>query len=255
MRIRIDNKSPDLTEIDFLFNDVTRTKIIEINNADFLYKTVFLSKVAHEFKNPLICITELIDQIDDKISATAFEDLTDFKKNLARVKTFSNYLLILVKDLDFFSQKQVGNAIILEKTEAEIEEIIKFCSEVGECLIKKFDKKEQIKLSFLNSPSSPKLIRTDEGRLKQVLVNLISNSIKFTQIGDVELEISSEIINEINFVKFCVKDTGIGIKKEIKEKLFTPFNKGTNNLNQIGAGLGLSIVRDLTEKLGSKIEF
>ena len=174
---------------------------------------------------------------------------------MTQIKAFSNYLLILVKDLDFFSQTQVGKNIILEKTLTSIEEIISFCKEVGNCLLRKYDKKDQIQLISSNSPSIPEHIITDEGRLKQVLINLISNSIKFTQFGSVELEISTETINENCYIRFCVKDTGIGIKNELKEKLFTPFTKGTNNQNQFGAGLGLSIVRDLTEKLGTRIEY
>ena len=130
---------PNPTEIDFLFNDVSRTKIIETINTEYKYKTIFLSKVAHEFMNPLICITELIDQINDKITSSAIEDNTAFKKDLAQIKAFSNYLLILVKDLDFFSQTQVGKNIIIDKSKININEIIGFCEEVGDCLLRKFD--------------------------------------------------------------------------------------------------------------------
>ena len=238
MRIRKNNESLELTEIDFLFNDVTRTKIIETNNAEFKYKTIFLSKVAHEFKNPLICITELIDQIYDKFNNNTIEEDVDFKKNLTQIKAFSNYLLILVKDLDFFSQTQVGKSIVLEKKETSINEIMRFCNEIGNCLLRKFDKKDQLNIITTNSSSTPKHINTDEDRLKQVLVNLISNSIKFTQFGNVKLELTTDTINEISYIKFCVKDTGIGIKNELKETLFTPFTKGTNYQNRFGAGLG-----------------
>ena len=213
MRIRNNKESHDLPEIDFLFNDVTRTKIIETNNAEFKYKTIFLSKVAHEFKNPLICITELIDQINDEIICGTFQTPSSNKENLDQIKAFSNY----VKDLDFFSKTQNGKNIILNKAETKITDIIKFCEEVGECLIRKFDKKDQIKLIFTKSPLVPFNSFTDEGRLKQVLVNLISNSIKFTHYGEVELELTQENINEIDYIKFCIKDTGTGIKNDLKE--------------------------------------
>jgi CheY-like chemotaxis protein len=92
---------------------------------------------------------------------------------------------------------------------------------------------------------------TDEIKIKQILVNLLSNSIKFTKHGHVLLGIEYENEN----IKFSVEDTGLGIPDEIMKNLFSLYVKNSDENNKLGAGLGLNIVADLTNKLGSKINF
>lgn len=88
------------------------------------------------------------------------------------------------------------------------------------------------------------------------MINLISNSIKFTNFGSIILEVFvKERNDEFYYLKFSVKDTGIGIKSENTPNLFNPFNKNCFKNNQSGAGLGLSIVSDLTSKLGETVQF
>ena len=96
-------------------------------------------------------------------------------------------------------------------------------------------------------------ILTDEYRLKQVLVNLISNSIKFTNQGKVKLNVNKKNSDLV----FSVSDTGIGIDIKKKENLFSPFNSlsKADKKNQLGAGLGLSIIYDITNSIGKQIDF
>jgi CheY-like chemotaxis protein len=107
------------------------------------------------------------------------------------------------------------------------------------------------------STSVPNMILTDEKRLKQLLVNLISNSCKFTNKGTITLKVTYEKNEEGNyFFQFVIEDTGVGISKEEIGKLFEEYseiNKTYFQLNKEGTGLGLSICRKIIERMGGKI--
>ena len=98
----------------------------------------------------------------------------------------------------------------------------------------------------------PKFIKTDANRLKQILINLISNSIKYTEVGVVELH----ALRESDKCIFEVRDTGVGIEPDKLDQLFTEFSKVMRyrNLNKEGVGLGLVISKNLTEVLGGEIK-
>ena len=98
---------------------------------------------------------------------------------------------------------------------------------------------------------------SDNKRIKQVLINLISNSFKFTERGRIEIKIGEFKRNGDDFLKFEVSDTGVGISKQDIPKLFKMFgmlSKHRNQLNQSGSGLGLSISKRIVESLGGKIK-
>jgi signal transduction histidine kinase len=258
---------PNHLELDLMINDVTRSKLDQKIKSEFQYKSLFFSKVAHELKNPLICIAELVNQI------YSLENFSDYlKKNnpqnkgflplenknfhkifktIGRIKSMSSYLILLVKDLEFFSQSQNDTNISIEKKETKLEEVIELCKEIGNSLLKQQNKKSSIKFKIEKSDDVPLIIFTDELRLKQVLINLISNAIKFTIYGEIILKINVED----STLKFMVEDTGTGINNHKQKNLFKPFNKEANFNNQLGCGLGLSIVRELTKKLGDDIQY
>jgi signal transduction histidine kinase/CheY-like chemotaxis protein len=240
---------------EFIFNDITRSKQIEQKNAEFKYKTLFLSKVAHEFKNPLLCISELVDQVNDNLKT---DNPTKQMENkilgiLKQIKSMSNYLIILVKDMDYFSQKNADNKIEkkMETDKVNLSDTIKFSNDIVQTLIKKSQKEENIKFQVIKENTLPTLITTDEIKLKQVLINLLSNAVKYTYNGLITLRISLEDVN----LKFQIEDTGKGISDIQKENLFKPFANEFDKLNKISSGLGLSIVKELIEILGSKLEF
>jgi signal transduction histidine kinase/CheY-like chemotaxis protein len=237
----------EVDKYEFIFNDITRSKQIEEKNAEFKYKNLFLSKIAHEFKNPLLCICELVDQLSEENNVAAQK----LKGILKQIKSMSNYLIILVKDFDYFSQKNSGVIKAPEISYINIEEIINFCNDIATALIKKLQKGDYIKFEIIKGPNVPKRIYSDDNLLKQILVNLLSNSTKYTQSGTITLLIS--VIEDR--IRFTVRDTGKGISEQQKEKLFVPFSNEFDKLNKVSSGLGLSIVKDLTDLLGSKIEF
>jgi len=267
LRFYESNELNKVETFELIFKDVTRTKTIEEKNAEFKYKTLFLSKVAHEFKNPLICITELVNQIYDKINQdnsdmiqtnTNTNEKISFKslnktltKSLPIIKGLSNYLLILIKDLDFFSQNQIGTNQNFEMSQTDLKEILEFCLEISNGLLKKNNKEKSVSLVFMNDEKLPKKIFTDETKLKQILINLISNAIKFTEHGKITVRVACQ---KEGVLKFEVEDTGTGMTDEQKINLFMPFFKSSTN-NKVGAGLGLTIISDLLHKLGSRISY
>jgi signal transduction histidine kinase/CheY-like chemotaxis protein len=256
---------------EFIFNDVSRSTLINEANIEFKYKSLFLSKVAHEFKNPLLCISELADQVSDIISITKKEKeenasgyikeeilkgkMTNITGTIQQIKAMSDYLIILVKDMDYFSQNHSNKAQYdkhkLEKDIVKLDNIINFCRDVTNGLLKKFQKESSVNFSvnFLNLELVPKDLFIDEIKLKQILINLLSNSVKYTTNGSILLRITG-LENQI---EFCIKDTGSGISDHVRARLFTPFAKYGNN--SISSGLGLSIVKELLELFGSKLEY
>jgi signal transduction histidine kinase/CheY-like chemotaxis protein len=227
----------------FLFKDITISKI----NAELKYKTLFLSKVAHEFKNPLLSIHEFVNQIRDillpNINKIKFEEL------LQNIESISDYLIILIKDMDFYSHLTNERFPELNKDEVSIDDIITYCKNISEALINKSHKKINFKAEIKNSPAK---FYTDEIKLKQILINLLSNAVKFTTVGSILLTISSVD----NFIEFQVQDTGCGINSQQKAKLFQPYFDDiiiSTNPTGIGLGLGLYIVKNLLLLLGSEI--
>jgi signal transduction histidine kinase/CheY-like chemotaxis protein len=242
-------------QFEFLFNDVTRVKQQEEANADFKYKTLFLSKVAHEFKNPILCITELVTEIKEDIESNQDREQVSNRKHLTdilkQIKSISDYLLILIKDLDYFSQKSVKNAKnVLERSQVNLDEIVEFCNNIVYSLIRKLNKDKDVVFTVDINETVPRYLNSDETKLKQVLVNLLSNSVKYTYKGFISLSI--DYVNRE--FKFHIKDTGKGISDIQKRNLFIPFSI-ENSSSFISAGLGLYIVKEIIELMGSSISY
>jgi signal transduction histidine kinase len=239
---------------ELLFKDITRAKQQEEINADFKYKTLFLSKVAHEFKNPVLCITELVEQVKEELEKVN-ETNANVSELLKQVTSISDYLIILIKDLDYFSQKTQKDQIQLEKKNLEfskvkVKDIVMFCNNIAHCLIKKLNKEKDVVFTLNLSDYLPKYLYTDEVKLKQVLINLISNSAKYTYQGSITLSV--EYNN--GSITYKVTDTGKGISDTQSSNLFIPFTRDNSN-SLISAGLGLYIVKDIVEQLGGILHY
>lgn len=122
-------------------------------------------------------------------------------------------------------------------------------------------KMKNIELIYEADPAVPQVIFTDEKRLKQVFLNLMGNSLKFTCRGHIKLQASikqirTEDSQTIHKLEFSVSDSGVGIKSQDISKLFKLFGKleSKNNLNKQGVGLGLTFSKKIIEKLGGQIE-
>lgn len=163
----------------------------------------------------------------------------------------SKLLLFLVNDLlDLF---RIKNGKFLKN---EVLSDIRYeISEILEVFRLQSDQKG-LKLLFDCEASIPRYLVIDIQRVKQILINLLGNSLKFTMRGSIAVHV--DLINsleESTFLKISVCDTGIGIKQEDRKKIFKPFGKleDTANINTCGIGLGVSICKQIVEGLGGEI--
>lgn len=242
-------------ELEILFNDVTRAKLKEKNNAEYKYKTRFLSKVAHEFKNPLICISELIDQSVECLPKQGkILNTNNLSTNLKQIKALCSYLHILMKDLNFYSQSNQGRITTFEKQEISVNDLVDFCKNITNTLLVKSNKSKAIDLLINVDKDVPWKIVSDESRLKQLLVNLLSNAVKFTLYGHILLDVSyrKNKTDNLAFIKFMVKDTGVGIKADKLEDLL---NSTMKDQEKKGECFGLSISCEIAQKLGKGLQF
>jgi len=257
----------DSSYLEFMLNNVTYTKIHEIEKTK--QKTQILARISHEFKNPLIVSSEIIDEIEDsiKIKRKNLSNTEEIRHNLKFLKNLSLYMLILVKDFEVISsmENNIDNSIYPVKVNLNI--FLKEIQEIVEALIKK--KNSNNPLNFLvNIDKGLSYFITDPMRLKQILINLISNSIKFTEIGYIELRIEAiESLNDYycfeplnqtkdaRQIKISVIDTGKGISINKQLHLFNSLSKEMSDNNIMGTGYGLGIVKNLCSMLGCNISY
>lgn len=208
-------------------------------------KAHFLSTMSHEIRTPLnavVGISYLLLQQDPKEEQV---------KNLQTLQFSANNLLALINDILDFSKIESGK-IEIERIEYDIKLMLERLYSMLE--FKAIEK--NIDLSMHISPALPVKVKGDPTRLNQIITNLVSNAIKFTEIGGVN--ISVDVMEETTkniAVKFTVTDTGIGIPNEKLHNIFDSFTQASSDTSRKygGTGLGLSISKKLVEMQGGSI--
>lgn len=245
--------------VEFILNDITRIKEYEKKEFEVKMQNVFLTKIAHEFKNPLLCTQELINQIIENLQKIfnkkeSIESIYNkITKNCHLANSFSEYLLLLIRDADYFLNNKYDPLIakpihnVYEKI--SIAEFVTFCSDVVKVKLFHLNKSNEIQYISFISKDVPQFIQTDSMKLKQITINLLSNAIKYTDKGKIVFEISFD--RDSNSVKFSIEDTGIGIKDEVQNII----RNNQNNIKMNSTTLGITIIQNLTQELGSKIHF
>jgi PAS domain S-box-containing protein len=205
-------------------------------------KSDFLANMSHEIRTPMNAIIGFSDLLSE-------ENLTDEQKcYVGAIRDSSEHLLSLINDILDFSKIEAGKFKV-NIVDCDLEPIL---DEV-DILLRPAASKKGLEFNILRSTTLPLQISTDPGRLKQCLINLTNNAIKFTEEGHVHIRITAEQSEDDRpFLRFDVADTGIGIEPEKHAQIFESFAQAdnTNTRRFGGTGLGLAITKQLAELLG-----
>ncbi len=208
-------------------------------------KSTFLSNMSHEIRTPINAVIGLDEMIlresdDETIRKYAFD-----------IKNAGKTLLALINDLLDFSKIEAGKMEIIPdeyELSSVINDLINMVSEKAA--------EKGLKLEVDVAADTPHLLIGDEIRIKQCILNILNNAVKYTHEGSVRLEVTSRLVaDDVIALGIRVKDTGIGIKEEDLSKLNSPFERieESRNRNIEGTGLGMSIVTQLLDMMGSKL--
>jgi len=221
------------------------TKAKENAEKASLAKAQFLSTITHELRTPLYAVTGLTHLLLEE-SPTENQ-----KEHLNSLKFSGEYLLSLINNILDLNKLEANKVEIMEAS-FDLEKRI---SDVLVALKNSADEKNT-KIHFNYDDSIPQELKGDPLKISQILINLIGNSIKFTEDGDIWINVSKNS-REGNTVllDFEIKDNGEGITKEKQKAIFENFTQGSTQINRKfgGTGLGLSIVKNLLSLLGSEI--
>ncbi|MDO6748335.1 ATP-binding protein [Gilvimarinus sp. 1_MG-2023] len=208
-------------------------------------KGIFLANMSHEIRTPINGVYGMLNLLRrDGLSQAQTRYLTMAEDSVKSLTT-------LVNDILDFSKIE-ANKLELEKIDFDLGRMLQ---SVLSTFSVACDEKSLI-LICDTSNLTERQVNSDPNRLRQILNNLISNAVKFTQQGYVRVEVSSEQQGGRVFVRCSVQDTGMGISPEVQDKLFNPFEQGDTSRarNYGGTGLGLSICWRLCQLLGGAIE-
>ncbi len=216
-------------------------------------KSEFLASMSHEIRTPMNGILGLTDL------ALMQEPKGKVRDYLGLVKQSANSLLGIINDILDLSKIEAGR-VELEHADFDLRAMLQGLFETMRLTA------ERKGLTFLAdiAPDVPARLRGDEGRLRQVFVNVIGNAIKFTEAGRVSVRVGLENGRNAQGAAYCdslepfclltsVRDTGVGVPRDKLDRIFEPFDTGTRSAKHDGTGLGLTITKRLVDLMGGRI--
>lgn len=208
-------------------------------------KTEFLSNMSHEIRTPINSILGMNEMI---LRESEDKEIKGYAKN---IQTSGNALLSLVNQILDLSKIEAGKMEIVQENYS-LDEILK----ESVSMVKKRIEEKKIEFEFECQEDLPSVLKGDSLKIKQILLNILTNAAKYTKQGKITFRISGEKLDSKLGISFSVKDTGIGISDEDKVKIFGRFERFNLKENRSieGAGLGLRISKHLAELMGGEID-
>jgi len=208
-------------------------------------KSDFMANMSHEIRTPMnavIGMTSLL--LGDETLAPEHRDFVE------TIRTSGDALMVIINDILDFSKMDHEKTIL----EAQPFDLC-CCIEESIDMIAVLAKEKKLNLAYEIDENVPQVVIGDPTRLRQILVNLLNNAVKFTNMGEVKLSVSDQVFSNIHEIHFAIKDTGIGISTEDIEKLFKPFSQveASTTRNYGGTGLGLAICKKLVELMDGRL--
>jgi len=241
-RIGIVSVSNDLTERKKVEQDLREAK--ERAESATKAKSEFLANMSHEIRTPMnavIGFTGLL--LNTNIDSVQ-------KDYIETIRSSGDSLLKVISDILDFSKIEGG----MLELENECFDLIE-CLESSLNMVAQAASRKGLSLSYEVEPHVPRYLMGDLTRLRQILVNLLGNAVKFTEKGFVRVDVSALPVEDSYEIQFRVKDTGIGISQDRMSRLFQSFSQGDASTTRKygGTGLGLAICKHLTELMGGDI--
>jgi two-component system sensor histidine kinase RpfC len=208
-------------------------------------KTRFISVVSHEMRTPLNAIIGMADLLRDTSLNREQADMLQTLRGSSRV------MLGLVEDVLDFSKIEAGK-LVLEKTDFDLHALVNSTCRI--VAAQAAAKGVEFIVSIM--PEVPPAVRSDPHHLRQILINLAGNAVKFTEHGSVTVHVSAQSETESRVrLKFSIRDTGIGIPSEAQARIFDSFTQADQSTTRRfgGTGLGTTIAKQLAELLGGRI--
>ena len=208
-------------------------------------KSNFLANMSHEIRTPINAIMGMNEMV---LRECRDENIIEYSQN---IQSASSNLLSIINDILDFSKIEAGKMEIVEVNY----QLSSLLNDVINMIQVKANEKN-LKFEININENLPSVLWGDEVRIRQVIVNILSNAVKYTKEGSVYFNVDGEIKGSILCLKIAIKDTGIGIKEEDKAKLFSHFERLDieKNRNVEGTGLGLAITYNLVQQMHGKLK-
>ena len=207
-------------------------------------KSAFLANMSHELRTPLSVIlasSELLSESDPT---------PDQLEDIAAIGRSGEHLLGLIDDVLDVAKIEAGKAELA----IAASDLISTVRTVVAMMRGRAEEKHLV-LVYYQAPEVPRYVHVDAAKLRQILINLLGNAIKFTREGSVKLRLSAQPADELGRARFCfdIEDSGVGIPQHDLGRIFEPFEQVHNSGPQKGTGLGLTITRRFVELMGGTL--